>query len=331
MKNVLTSALSFLLTFFFIQCRSVHRDQKENIGHPELTALDEDILANPFEDSLYFLRGAYYYQQENYEDATRDLEYAISLDSLEPAYHHLLADALLDGNRSYDALLTLKKAVALFPQRIPTLLKLCEFQHILKQYEASLQSCQLIRNQDPTNAEAWFMAGLNYRELKDTVQAISSLQRATTLDDRHTDAWIIQGKLLQSRHQEQALKAFENALLADSTNLQALHSLAGYWQDLGQLQRALDIYHTIIQLDPSYTGALIQAGLIYFQQDSFLKAHEYFDIGCRQEPANATLYYYRGTSREALGDPEGARSDYRQALQLDPDHKEARKALDQLN
>lgn len=331
MNNVLTYSSAFLLTFFLIQCRSGSVDKPENSAHPELTALHEDILAHPFEDSLYFLRGVYYYQQEKYEDAIRDLEYAISLDSLKPPYHHLLADALLDGNRSYEALQILKKAVALFPQRIPTLLKLSEFQHILKQYEASLQTCQLIRNLDPANAEAWFMAGLNYRDLTDSAQAISSLQRATTLDDRHTDAWIILGKLLQSRDKDQALKAFENAVLADSTSLQALHSLAGYWQDLGQVDRALDIYHAIIQIDPAYTAAFIQAGLIYFQQDSFSKAYEYFDIGCRQEPANATVYFYRGTSREALGDPEGARSDYRQALKLDPGYKEAGRALDLVN
>lgn len=319
------------MTLFLIQCRSGREEKPETSGHPGLNTLHEDILAHPFEDSLYFLRGTYYYQQANFEDAVRDLEYAISLDSLQPAYHHLLADALLDGNRSYEALETLKKAVALFPQRIPTLLKLSEFQYILKQYEASLRTCQLIRNQDPANAEAWFMAGLNYRDLMDSAQAISSLQRATTLDDLHTDAWIILGKLLQSGDKDQALRAFENAVLADSTSLQALHSLAGYWQDQGQLVRALDIYHALIQLDPSYTAAFIQAGLIYFQQDSFSKAYEYFDIGCRQEPANANVYFYRGTSREALGDPEGARSDFRQALKLDPSNKEAGRALDLVN
>jgi len=331
LNNILINSLPFILAVVLIQCKAGNGEGPGDQGPPELLGLNEDILTHPFEDSLYFIRGAYYYQNENYEEAVRDLEYAVSLDSLQPAYHHLLADAYLDGNRSYEALQTLKKAAALFPQRIPTLLKLSEFQFLLKQYEASLASCQQIRQLDPTNAEAWFMAGLNYRDLADTAQAISSLQRATTLDDRHTDAWIVLGQLWQNRDDELALNAFENALHTDSTNLQALHSLATYWQDLGRFERALELYLHIIRLDPGYTGAFIQSGLIYFQQDSFSKAFEYFDIACKQEPTLAAGYYYRGTSREALGDPEGAKSDYRQALRLDPDYPEATKALDLIN
>jgi tetratricopeptide (TPR) repeat protein len=292
--------------------------------------LTQAIDEHPFEDSLYYLRARYYYDQQVYKPAILDLQYAIKLDSLQPDYYHLLADAYLDDQQSYEALTMLNHASQLFPLRILTLLKLCEFQYILKQYTPSLKTTQKIQAIDPLNAESFFMAGLNYRELKDTLNALAALRFATTLDDRHIDAWIVSGQLVQASNPEEALVYYENALKADTTNIAALHSLAGFYQDRGEYEKALGLYRKIIELDPTYPEAFVHSGMIYFNMDSFAQALNSFDILCRLEATHPDYPYYRGNAYEALGNMEAAKSDYQQALRLDPDHKGAKEALSKL-
>jgi len=313
-----------------IHCKKNPNPAMDKNGDGSVQLLDRAIDLHPFEDSLYFMRAKYHYEQGAYDLSIQDLKYAIKLDSLEPSYYHLLADAYLDNKQSYEALSTLNQASLIFPLRIATLLKLCEFQHILKQYPASLMTTQRIQSIDPLNTESFFMAGLNYRDMMDTIQAISKLQYATSLDDRHIDAWIVLGQLTQNKNPTMALQYFENAVQVDTTNISALHSLAGFLQDRGNLGQSLDIYKKIINLDPDYTDAFVHTGLIYFSIDSLVKALNAFDILCKQDATNPAYYFYRGSAYEALGNTPAAKSDYQQALRLDPFHRKAKSALDKI-
>lgn len=312
------------------KCRQAINPDSNLSGDARIQMLGLAIEEHPFEDSLYYLRAQYYYDQQVYNLATRDLQYAIKLDSLQPDYYHLLADAYLDNQQSYEALTVLNHATQLFPLRVLTLLKLCEFQYILKQYESSLKTAKKIQAIDPLNAESFFMTGLNYRELKDTINALSALRFATSLDDRHIDGWIVLGQLVQTSNPTVALSYYENALKADTTNIAALHSLAGFFQDRGDYEKSLGLYRKIIELDPTYSDAFVHSGMIYFNMDSFTQALNSFDILCRLEATNPDYPYYRGNAHEALGNKEAAILDYRQTLRLYPEHNGAKEALEKL-
>ena len=326
LKNI----IFFIGLITLLQCRQKPDAGLDVAGDANIQLLDEAIDQYPFEDSLYAIRANYYYELGLFDKAVQDIRYAIKLDSLQPAYYHLLADIFLDKQQSYEALNTLNQASQLFPRRVATLLKLCEFQYILKQYDASLKTIQIIQGIEPLNAESFFMAGLNYRDLKDSMNALSSVKYATSLDDRHVDAWIVAGQLTQARDPSLALSYFENAVRVDTMNILSLHSLAGFYQDQMELKKALNLYHKIIELDPTYADAFVHSGMIYFNLDSFSQALNSFDILCRLEATNPDYSYYRRTAHEALGNKEAARLDYQQSLRLDPLHIGAKAALDLL-
>jgi len=60
------------------------------------------------------------YENEGYDEAIQDMNKALSYDSTNVTYLHLLADAYLDYYQSYNAISTMKKAATLYPERIPT-------------------------------------------------------------------------------------------------------------------------------------------------------------------------------------------------------------------
>ena len=84
----------------------------------------------------------------------------------------------------------MERAVALYPQRIATLLKLSEVQLILKQHNTALETIDRILRIDPQNPEAYFMFGMIFKEMGDTARAVNSFQEAVELDADLIDAWI---------------------------------------------------------------------------------------------------------------------------------------------
>lgn len=317
--------LFLFIIFCFTQCKSKETKVSSTLS-PQLQFYNDAIENSPFEDSLYGHRAQYAYEQGDYSSALKDLNYAIKLDSTKPEYFHLLADVQLDSGNSYDALQTMIRATHSFQDRIPTLLKLCEFFHILKQYDRSLTTSAKIIQLNPVLGDGYYMAALNYRDLKDTTNAIAYLKKATTYDDRLIDGWILLGQLLATKDITEAKVYFENAIKLESANVHSLHSYAESLHGINPI-KSQQLYAQIIHINPRYTAAYLNSGIIYFSIDSFQLALNQFDILCKIESTNAKHYYYRGTAKEALGNIIGAKTDYEQALKLDPTSKEVKDAL----
>src|SRR5260370_6769010 len=120
------------------------------------------------------------------------------------------------------------------------------------------------------------------------------------------------------------------------------------------LRRAVELYERAIELDqdfdkPRYQLISARAGLQETElpiaeyekklegapdqirwyrlvAGGYLRAHEYdrarkvVDRGLDREPDDPILVASRAEARAGMGDPEGALADWRQALELDPDH-----------
>ena len=158
------------------------------------------IAKDSTSDKLFYERGAAYYKLENYDGAIHDLIHAINLDSLQYPYYHLLTDVLLDYYRSKEAVLTMERCIELLPDSRPSMLKLSEIYHILKQYDDSMALCNRLLYQDQQDEEAYFMLGMNFRAKGEIDKAINSFQTATELEPDLVDAWILLGELLSLIH-----------------------------------------------------------------------------------------------------------------------------------
>jgi len=136
-------------------------------GNPAIDGLTNEIEQQPNDPRLYAQRGALFYEEEGYDEAIKDLKKALSYDSTNVIY----------------------------PERVPTLLKLCEFQLILKKHDESINTINNILKVEPLNANAFFMLGLNFKELGNVDRAIGSFQTAVENDPDLVDAWINLGQL----------------------------------------------------------------------------------------------------------------------------------------
>lgn len=292
-----------------------------------ISLLNAAISDDPKNPHLYFQRAQLFYESETYLDAVADLSKAVEIDSSRFEYYHLLADVYLDSYKSFDAYRVMKSTVERFPENIPSYLKLAEYQHILKKYDEGFETIDKILKKDPQNAEAYFMMGLSLKEINETNRAINSFQSAVEINPKLIDAWIILGQMYTELNDPLALKYFDNALLIEPENLDVMHAKAYYLNEQKDTKGALEIYKSMILKDSRYKEAYLNSGLIYLEIDSLQKAIQQFDILLEVSPTTIGGYYYRGLSKELIGDLEGAKDDFKQALKFSPNYAKAQEAL----
>ncbi|MCO6492586.1 MAG: tetratricopeptide repeat protein [Phaeodactylibacter sp.] len=329
--------LAIALSFALAGCGGNSQGRQEGdaeavmtTGNPAIDGLSTEISQNPNDPELYAERGRLFYENDGFDEAIRDLNKALSMDSTNVEYLHLLADVYLDYFQSRRALKTMERAAGLYPERIPTLLKLSEFQQLLKQHEESMKTINRILTLDPQNAEAYFMFGMNFKERGDTVRAINSFQKAVELDSELADGWINLGQLYAAIGDPLALRYFDNAIRVAPDNIYALHARADYLSDIGELPEAIEMYRRISRVDPQYEEAYFNSGLIYMDMDSIEQARQQFDIAIETSPTHIRAYYYRGLAQEMLGNAAAAKKDYEQALRLAPNYEKAQEGLERV-
>jgi tetratricopeptide (TPR) repeat protein len=333
LKNWIFGSI-FAVTLLFSFCKNEKKiapppptsgEINKNIA--DLTAL---LAKYPKNDSLYFLRGQAYYDDQSYDNAIYDASMALELDSMKPPYFHLLADIFLDYYKSHEALAIMKSAAGRFPNRIPTLLKLSEFQLILKQHSEALGTIDRIFKQDPQNAEAWFMTGQVCKDMGQNDRAVISYKKAIAIDPQNIDSYISLGQLFTAKKDASALLYFENALRIDSMNLETRHAIADYYSEMGDLKKSIATYRDIIRRDASYADAYFNIGLLFMDMDSLEKAKSNFDITLKTDPMFVKAFYFRGVAQEKMGDKTAAYEDYDLAARMAPGYKEAEAAAKRL-
>lgn len=300
-------------------------------GNEAIDGLSEKIVASPSDPALYNERAQLFYEKEGYDEAIQDWTKAIRLDSTNASYYHSLGDAYLDYSRSRLALKTMEQAGKQFPTSIPTLLKLAEFQFILRKHQESLKTIDQVLRMDPQSARGFFFLGMNLKEMNQEERAINSFQTAVENDPDLIDAWLNLGRMFAERKNKVAEQYFDSAIRVDSTSIEALHSKAIYLANTkDDLDGALELYRKIATVDENYEEAYFNSGLLYLDKNEIEAAYEQFDLTVKASPTHIKGHYYRGLAAELNGDFEMARKDYEKALQMYPAYEDAQNRLNNL-
>ncbi|MBP7272271.1 MAG: tetratricopeptide repeat protein [Saprospiraceae bacterium] len=320
---------SFLcLTVIFLNCKNEQSTKiAAGAGNAAIDGVSKQIEQSPNDPTLYAARARLFYDMDAFNEAAEDMQKAIALDSNNVKYYHFLADAQLDNAHSKEALMVMTDAGNRFSTNMPTLLKLSEYQLILKRYDDAFATLDKILKQDPQNAEAYFMLGTTFMDIGDTSKAFGSFQKSVELDPDLADAYINLAQIAEKSNQRVAAQYYDNAVRADSNNLQAVYSKALFLQKQDKEEEAKALYRKILTKDSQFANAYFNMGIIFIGSDSIKKAEDNFNIVTQINPTNAKAYYYRGLARERQKKYEEARSDYEQTLRLEPNFTRAKASL----
>ena len=297
-----------------------------------IEALSAQLAETPEDASLYARRGQIYADNDVLDLAIADFESSIRYDSNVAEVWHALADAQLDNLRSREALATMIYAGSQFKDRVPTLLKLAEFQLILRRHDDAVATLERAGRADPTEGEVFFMLGqvLEDQDSTATAEPIQAYERAVELNPDLLDAWLRIAELYARRGNPIAERYYETATEIDRSNPLPARMLADYYAAQDRLADAVAAYDRAIALDPQYAEALYNSGLVLLDMDSVARAQRQFELATQVAPDYVEARYYLGVALELLGNGPGARRAYEEALRMAPGFKLAEDAIARL-
>lgn len=106
-----------------------------------------------------------------------------------------------------------------------------------------------------------------------------------------------------------------------------LYVLRGHaYLQLNQISEALNEYDMALQIDPTQVDAVIGKATAYLRRGDTEAATQTAEKAMHMQPDNPGPWYVKGSIKHAQLDLEGALADYSKALELLPDHLDARTA-----
>jgi tetratricopeptide (TPR) repeat protein len=167
-------------------------------------------------------------------------------------------------------------------------------------------------------AKAYFIKGFVFSQTHDTSRAISSFQTCVEQEPEYYDAFIQLGILFEAKRSPLAVEYYNRALKLRPTSTEALYDRGKFFQDNGELDKAIDDYNSIIKIDPGYKDAYFNLGYIEVNSHkNYQKAIEYFSKAIDRDKYYAAAFYNRGYCYEMTDDKQNAKKDYLSALGID--------------
>jgi tetratricopeptide (TPR) repeat protein len=315
------AAALFVLSMSVISCNNepnTTQQSSEIPMDPYIDSLTQEINRTPEKAVLYAQRGEAFYELGSYDASINDLTKAIELNPENPNFYSILANSYLDYYQSKKALETMRTAAERFATDVPTLLKLSEFQMILNEHGAAIQTANSILEVSPMNPEAFYMMGVNYKLIGDTSKAINALQTAVEQDPDLLDGYYELGLLWQNNgNGKLGLQYFNNALEINPNHVPTLYAKGMYYTNRKMDNEAIEIFKQISLIDREYADPYFNVGVIFLVYDSLKQAYSNFNIAAEVEPTMTKAFYYRALTAEKMGDKENAIQDYQNARNLD--------------
>lgn len=321
----------------FVLLAAACGNETENVSNenpvfrePALVKLTDAIKKNPDNAQLYFERALMLDGLQEDSLALNDYKKAISLDSTRAEYYSAIGDMLFEHKDIEGSAKWIEKALQLNPKDKKAHLKLAKMFLYIEDYKQALSEINIVLRQDVYHPEGYYLKGMVYKSLKDTVKAMSSFQTALQVEPNYRDAMIQLGIVYGMTNNPLALRYYDNAFQLDTMDVFPLYARGVYFQDKGDFELAKSEYVNAILKDRYYTNSYYNLGYIYMQQDSLEKAFRQYDILTKLNPQDEEAYFNRGLCYELMGKKDEAIIDYKQALVFDetyPDPQEGLKRL----
>ncbi len=329
-RNKLFLFLFYVLLIFSCKPSSNNEEkiQMQEAKKDEIELLSIEITKQPENALLYFKRSQVFMQKNNIKQAFVDINKAVSIDSTKIDYYLMLADVSfksLQIQKSIDAYI---RAISIDAKSKEAHMKLSELYLYLKAYPPCLSEANEALKIDKNNAKAYFIKGFAYKETADTSKAISSFQTAVEIQSDYYDAYIQLGIIEAARKHKIALQYYNNALRLKPKSTEALYNRGLLFQNMGEIDKAIGDYNSILTIDNRDANAHYNLGYIdlAYMKD-YKSAITHFTDAIRINSQYAEAFYNRGVAFELTGEKNSAEKDYKQALSIVPTFKLAKDKL----
>ena len=326
--------LVFGTLIFITACVS----DKEKVQKTEIQILSEKITENPTDINLLNDRVEYNKAKNNLESVLYDLKEIVRLDSLNTNNHLKVATIYFElskgknGNPKYPSLVKdhLEKSIKLdsknaeaFSLMGELLLAYGKFEDAIKSFNTSLK---INYNQENSH----MLMGYTFKQLNQTDNAINCFRNAVSVNPDFKEAHVQLGQIFHQLGDTMAIEYYNNALNITKDDELVLYNKALFYQDMLDWNNALESYAELHKVNYTHSSAHYNLGFIHMELDLYDVAVNNFSDAIYSNSKFFEAYYSRGNCFETLGNIAQAESDYKRAIEINPEYKYAIEALETL-
>lgn len=297
----------------------------------EIEKLSLEIIKDSTNADMLHSRAQLYIKKKEFQLSMADVNRAISIDSSKKYFYLTQADLFFAANKMFNAKSALEKCIALDDTNYEAHSKLAEIFFIVKKYNDALIHTSVILKSRPRDHKTFFIQGMVYKETGDTAKAINNFQTAIEYNQQYYDAYMQLGVLYQARNSPVCLDYFTGALKIKPQSEEAFYGRALYLQDHNELDKAIQDYTSITQINANNKNAHFNLGYIHY---TYLKVYDqaikHYSDAITADANYAEAYYNRGLCYEAVGNISAAKTDYEKALALRPGYDLALKGMERI-
>ena len=188
------------------------------------------------------------------------------------------------------------------------------------QYDASREQIQLILDDEPDMAEAWFnLALLEHAAMNETARD-KALNAAIDADGTYDEAYSFRGILAASKSNWTAAEAdYRKALSLNPESVDSLAGLGRIMMNTKEWDKALPLLNKALDIEPDDTYVLVDRSRVLTAREEYVKALKDLGRAIELEPDVPWHYLDRARIRfRFINDLDGALADLKEVERLDP-------------
>ncbi len=297
----------------------------------ELQELNKKIAASPTNPELYNERAKYYVKNNQLEFAYNDLAMGFKYDSAFMPLYNTLADYHLRKSEPAQSKAALDKAIQINPKSYMSYVKLGELFYMVKKYDLAFENINKGLKVNKYYSDGYFWKGMIYKEQQKPELAMSNFMTAVEQDPDNFKAYMQMGLIELDRNSKSALDHFNAAVRVRPESTEGYYARAYYYQTHQDLDKAIQDYTKVVEIDSTYTNAHYNLGIIRYELRVIDLALVDFSRAIRCNPKYAEAYYMRGLCEESKSMHKEAIADFEYAMSLKPNYSLASQALERVN
>ena len=246
------------------------------------------ISSQAQDKELFYKKASDFADKKDYENALKQIDLALYLDSTNSDFLFLKANTLYE----------------------------------LKEYKVAFTTYSTLITHYPLNVLALNQRGILLNTVQEFEYAITDFDKALSIckiDSIRMTLFVNRGAAkISIREFQGAYNDFMEAYKIDSMQIGVLNNLATVMDEIGKGDQTLKYLFKILEIDSNFIGAYANIGFKYQQMGKYKMAVKFFDKVLSLDSNEALTYNNRGFNRLKLGDLNGAMSDVEKSIELYP-------------